>query len=178
MSHVCRTLAVSLVAVFSLAGCGGGDGGGSSTTEWADGVCSAITDWSESITSTAQSLRGGNLSQDELSGAVDDFESATSDFIDDLRGLGKPDTDAGEQAEESLDQLADDVDENVSKLKSDVDDADGVAAAATAVTTALSTMGSQLSSTFSELEQLDAAGELEDAFKEADSCDELGGDAS
>ena len=33
--------------------------------------------------------------------------------------------------------------------------------------------GEQLSSTFTELEQLDAGGELEDAFEEADSCDEL-----
>ena len=34
-------------------------------------------------------------------------------------------------------------------------------------------MGEQVSSTFTELEQLDAGGELEDAFNEADSCDEL-----
>ncbi len=34
-------------------------------------------------------------------------------------------------------------------------------------------MGDQLSSTFTELKQLDAGGELETAFNEADSCDEL-----
>ncbi len=34
-------------------------------------------------------------------------------------------------------------------------------------------MGSRLSSTFTELEKLDAGGELEDAFREAESCDEL-----
>ena len=34
-------------------------------------------------------------------------------------------------------------------------------------------MGSRLSTTFTELEKLDSGGELEDAFKEADSCDEL-----
>jgi cell division protein ZapA (FtsZ GTPase activity inhibitor) len=172
-----RWLVLALLAVALASGCGG-DGGGDSTTEWADGVCSAITDWSESITTTAESLRGGNLSEDALSGAVDEFETATRDFIDELRSLGKPDTDAGEQAEESLDQLADDVDENISKLKSDVDEASGVQEAATAVTAALSTLGTQLASTFSELEQLDAAGELEDAFSEADSCDELERDAS
>jgi hypothetical protein len=36
-------------------------------------------------------------------------------------------------------------------------------------------MTSQLSSTFTELQQLDAAGELADAFEAADSCDELTG---
>ena len=35
-------------------------------------------------------------------------------------------------------------------------------------------MSQQIASTFSELEQIDAAGELEDAFKEADACNDLG----
>ena len=167
---------VALLAVFLASGCGGDGGGESSATEWADDVCSAITTWKDSVTSTADSLRGGNLSEDAVKGAVDDLKSATSDFVDDVRGLGKPDTEAGEQAKESLDQLADDADENLSTIESAVDDASGVSGlvqAVTAIGTALSTMGTQISSTFSELEQLDAGGELESAFKEADSCQEL-----
>ena len=109
--------------------------------------------------------------------AVDDLESATSEFVDDVRGLGTPDTEAGEQARESLDQLADEVDDSLSRrCESAVDDASGVSGvveAVTAVSAAISALGAQLSSTFAELEQLDAGGELEDAFKEADSCDEL-----
>jgi hypothetical protein len=34
-------------------------------------------------------------------------------------------------------------------------------------------MGAHLSATFAELERLDAGAVLEDAFREADSCDEL-----
>ena len=166
-----------VLAASLAAGCGGDDGGGdSSATAWADDVCSAITTWTDSITSTTDSLKGGNLNEDALSNAADDVSSATSDFVDDVRGLGKPDTDAGEQAKESLDQLADEADQNLSAIKSAVDDASGVSgavAAVTAISAALSTMGSQLSSTFNELEQLDAGGELETAFKEADSCNEL-----
>ena len=93
-----------------------------------------------------------------------------------MRGLGKPDTDAGEQAKESLDQLADEADQNLSAIKSAVDDASGVSgavAAVTAISAALSTMGNQLSSTFNELKQLDAGGELQSAFNEADSCKTL-----
>lgn len=171
-----RLVVVALLAVSLTSGCGGGDGGGSSTTDWADDVCSAITTWGESVTSTAQSLRGGNLSEEALRSAVDDFASATSDFVDDLRGLGKPDTEAGEKAKESLDQLADDVDENVSKMESAVEDvsgASGVMEAATSVSATLSTMGQQLSSTFAGLDQLDAKGELEKAFSEAEACNEL-----
>ena len=166
-----------LLAASLAAGCGGDDGGGdSSAAAWADDVCSAITTWSDSVTSTADSLRGGNLSEDAVKSAVDDLKSATSDFVDDVRGLGKPDTEAGDKAKESLDQLADDADENLSTIQSAVDNASGVSGlvqAVTAITTAISTMGTQISSTFTQLEQLDAGGELEAAFKDADSCKAL-----
>ncbi len=119
---------VALLAAFLASGCGGDDDENSATA-WADDVCSAITTWKDSITSTADSLKGGNLSEDSLRSAADDVESATSDFVDDVRGLGKPDTDAGEQAKESLDQLADEADQNLSAIKSAVDDASGVSGA-------------------------------------------------
>jgi hypothetical protein len=167
---------VALLVAFLASGCGGDGGGDSSATQWADDVCSAITTWKDSVTSTADSLRGGNLSEDAVKGAVDDLKSATSDFVDDVRGLGKPDTEAGDKAKESLDQLADDADENLSTIEGAVDDASGVSGlvqAVTAIGTALSTMVTQISSTFTELGKLDAGGELESAFKEADSCTEL-----
>jgi hypothetical protein len=41
------------------------------------------------------------------------------------------------------------------------------------VTAALSSLQQDLSSTIDELEQLDPAGELEEGFREADSCDEV-----
>ena len=169
-------LVVAFLAAALASGCGGDDGGDSSATEWADDVCSAITSWSESVSSTAASLSDGNLNEDSVRSAVDDLESATSDFIDDMRGLGTPDTEAGEQAREALDQLADIADENLSAMQNAVDDVSGVSGvveAVTAVSAAISTMGAQLSSTFAELEQLDPGGELEEAFNEAGSCDEL-----
>lgn len=171
-----RWLVIGLLAVSLGAGCGGDDGGGSSADEWADDLCSAITTWSESITSTARSLGGGNLTEAELKTAVDDFEGATNDFVEDVKGLGPPDTEAGQEAKESLDQLADNVEENVTQIRKAVDDASGVRGvveAATAVSGALSAMGAELSSTFAELEQLDGAAELERAFEESESCASL-----
>jgi hypothetical protein len=165
-----------LAAASLAAGCGGDGGGDSSATEWAGDVCSAITTWTDSITSTTDSLRGGNLGEEALTSAVDDLADATSDFVDDVRGLGAPDTEAGEQAKESLDQLADDADENLSTVQKAVDDASGpsgIVTAITAISGAVSTMGQQFSSTLAELQQLDPGGELETAFNEADSCDEL-----
>ena len=55
----------------------------------------------------------------------------------------------------------------------DASGASGVIEAVTAVSAALTTMAGQVSSTFKELESLDAKGELENAFNDADSCDEL-----
>jgi hypothetical protein len=171
-----RSLLVGLLAVFLAAGCGGDDGSGSSATEFADGACSATTTYRESIRATADSLRGGNLSEDNVRSAVDEIEAATNDFVDDLRGLGRPDTEAGQRAEELLDQLAADIEENVSTVRSAADGASGlsgIAEVANAASTALPAMEAQLSSTFAELEELDAGGELQTAFREADSCNQL-----
>ena len=178
-----RLLALSVLTVALAAGCGGDDGGdgGSATADWANDVCEAVSTWSESVRTTAESLRSGTPTPDGLKDAVDEFRDSTQTLVDDLKGLGKPDTEAGDEAKEALDKLADDVDENVQKLEDAADDAsgvEGIVAAATTISTTLATMGQQLSSTFSELEGLDASGELEDAFRDADSCDEISGEGS
>jgi hypothetical protein len=182
MRRILGLLAVSLTAVALAAGCGGDDDGGSSaTTEWANGVCEAIATWGDSVRSTGESLRSGATTADDLREAVDEFEQATRTFVDDLRDLGKPDTEAGDRAQEELEQLADDVDENVSKMKDAAEEASGasgVLEVATTISGTLSTMGQQLSSTFAELEQLDAEGELDQAFRDADACDELANEES
>jgi hypothetical protein len=171
-----RLSVIGLLVLALAAGCGGDDGGSAATAEWADGVCSAISAWGDSITATGESLRSGATEEDDLRRAVDELEEATQTLVDDLEGLGPPDTEAGQEAEETLDQLAEDVDENLSEISDAVDDASGATGlleAATPVSATLTAMGQQPSSAFAELEQLDSAGELEDAFREADSCDEL-----
>jgi hypothetical protein len=179
MQRISGLLVVCMAAVALAGGCGGDDDSGSSAaTEWADGLCSAITDWTESVQATSNSLKGGDLSEDSLKDAADDFKSATQEFVDDVRGLGTPDTDSGEQAKEEIDQLADSVDENVKKIEDAVDDGEGLATTVSAVTTALSSMGAQLSAAFTSLEQLDPGGELEQAFRDADACDELSDEGS
>jgi methyl-accepting chemotaxis protein len=170
-----------LLAVSLAAGCGGDDDGSSSTTDWASGVCEAISTWGDSVQSTGESLRAGVTDADALRTAVDELEEATRTFVDELKALGPPDTDAGQRAQEELDQLAETVDENVAKMQDAVDEASdpsGMLEAATAISGTLSTMGQQLSATFAELEQVDAEGELEDAFRDADACDELTNEGS
>ena len=179
--------AVSLFAAFALAGCGGGggDGGSSgavSTSEWADGLCSSIVDWTDSVSSAATSLKDGNLSKETVQSAADDVGTATETFVDNVKGLGTPDTEAGQKAKESLDKLANNLDDDLAEIKAAANynsiGVSGALSAVTKISQELATMGQQISSTFSELEQLDAKGELEDAFSQSDSCKELGSKTS
>jgi methyl-accepting chemotaxis protein len=170
-------LAATVAAGLLAAGCGGSSGDETTATaDWANGLCSALTTWTSSVQSSANSLRGGNLSKNSLEIAADDIEGATNTLADDMRGLGKPDTQAGQDAKDSIDQLSDELDQGVEKIQDAVDDASGANATLSTVSTvtgALATMGTQISSTFDELQNLDSKGELEDAFNQADSCSTL-----
>ena len=71
------------------AGCGSKDQ--PSTAEWVDGVCAAMVTWTSSLKSSAQSLQGGNLTEDSLKGAVDDVKDATDTMKRDIDvALKKP----------------------------------------------------------------------------------------
>jgi len=178
-----RILVTATVAAAALlaAGCGGSSDSSSDTSPtatWADGLCSAITTWTSSISSIGDTLKGGDLSKDSLNSAVDEAKSATETFTSDLDGLGKPDTEAGQKAKESVDQLSTDLKAGVTTIQDALDGASGIAgiiAAAPVIVTTLGTMGTQASSTISSLQSLDAKGELETAFKDAPNCTTLNG---
>jgi hypothetical protein len=175
---VARRLALPLVLAVLAAGCGGksNSSGTTSTTDWANGLCSAITTWTTSLKTATNSLQGGNVSKDILTSTADDVKSATDTFVDDLKGLGKPDTQAGQQAKASVDKLADELQSDASSIQDAVKGVSGIGDVLTAlptVTTSLGSMSSQFQATFSELQQLDAKGELQNAFQQADSCKSL-----
>ena len=169
-----------VVAVCALvaAGCGSSDDTSDTTptTEWADGLCSSITTWQSEITTIVNSLKGGNLSQDSLTAAVDDAEEATRNFTTSLKSLGRPDTEAGQQAQESVSELTTQIDDDMTKIQDAVSNASGLAGVIAAVPTITSTIqsaGNQVADTISGFEELDAKGELESAFKDADSCEDM-----
>jgi len=169
--------AAAVLAVASLAaGCGSDDSETSSAEEWAGSVCTAVSTWTDSLRESLGSITAGNVSEDALRSAADDAKSATDTLVDDLRGLGKPDTEAGEQAQSSVEQLADDLREQADKIESAANDASGVSGvlgAVSTVTGALGQMSTAVSSTVSDLEKLDAQGELRQAFENAAPCQDL-----
>jgi hypothetical protein len=175
-------LGAAVAAATLAAGCGGGDDQ-SAAEQWADGVCSAITDWTDATRSAAETLQSGGEGSvtDRVQTAVDDVKDATSTLADDLQGLGAPDTDAGDQAQNLVETFSEDAQDGLDTIESAVEDAGSVSEALTAVSTVSTTLSSlweQATTTFTDLQQLDAGGELSDAFDQSESCDELRGGGS
>ena len=172
-----RLLALALTIAIALLAAGCGDDS-SSPEEWASGVCSAFSDWRESVTTAGEELRSGATNKDDLEAAVGDLEEATDEFVDDLRDLDDLETDEGQQAKETLDRLAEDVDQNKEDIQETVSGASGVqelVQAATSIGSTISLMGQQLQETFQELEQLEPGSELSDAFQNSEDCQALSG---
>ena len=171
------------LAVVLAAGCGGGSSSSSSspsTKDWADNLCSAISTWSTAVGQAGQKLKGGNLSKDSLKTTTTEIKDATATFADDLKGLGKPNTDAGQKAKDAMDELAGEVKTDVETLQKTVNDAvgsgtKGAVSAASGIATTLSTMSTQIASASSKLQQADAKGELAQGFKDAPACKKLSG---
>ena len=176
-------LAPLALAVVLVAGCGGGGSSSSSSEpspkDWADGLCSAITTWSGSVKTAGESLKSGSLSEGDLKNSTKEIKSATNEFSDDLKALGKPNTDAGQQAKDAIDQLATQINEDVDALQKAVTDAvgtgttKGAVSAASSIATSLSTMSTQIASAASKLQQADAKGDLEQGFRDAPACKKL-----
>jgi predicted transcriptional regulator len=173
-----RLLVLALAALALLAAGCGGDGNGDeglSTTEWANELCGSITTWTDSLRAAAEPITRGNISKEVLQEAADEVASSTQTFTEDLSDLGAPDTESGQEAKDLLDELGQTVDQNAEEIKSTIENASPteIVATVSTVTAKLGTMYQELSSTFRQLDQIDASNELEQAFDEADSCDEI-----
>ena len=168
-----RAFAIPLLAAALVAGCGGDDGP-PSASEWADDLCTALGDWTGSIRSAAESV-SQEPSRENLEAAVGDVEDATEQLVDDVEGLETPELEAGQQAEQSADELSDSLNAEVEKVKETAEGATlgTLSEAVSAISASFTAMGEQISSTLTELEGLDAGGELRTAFEQADSCQEL-----
>jgi hypothetical protein len=162
-----------IAAAIVAGGCGGSSGDETSaTTQWFDDVCSAVTTWQQSISEVGASLKE-NPSKDALGSAFEDAKDATNTLTDDLRAAGKPDTQAGDQAEQTLDTLGTELDDGVAKMEDAVEGVstvNDVLTAVSVVSDTLATMGTQIKSTVDELRGLDPEGELQSAFDQSDAC--------
>jgi hypothetical protein len=168
---------VILVSAFSLAACGG-DGGSDTTSpsEWASSLCTDLSQWRSSVASVTDSLGGGDLSQEQVQDVANEVTAPTETLVGELQDLGRPDTEAGQEAEEAVNQLADELQTGIGEIEravAGVSSAADIPQAVSAAGAALMTMGNQVSSSITDLEQLEPEGELKSALEQSDACTEL-----
>jgi hypothetical protein len=161
-------------AAIAVSGCGGGgsESETSATVTWADAVCSAITTYKNAVVDAGTTLKNGNLTKAKVNDAVDSVKSATQTFADDLESLDAPETTAGKQAKQTLDELATALEKHASTVEDAIAGSSALNALSVVSSTLLTAQG-QVSSAVEELKQLDAKGELSDAFSKAPSCESL-----
>jgi hypothetical protein len=171
--HVAAALVVALALVG--AGCGGDDEPEvSASTQWAGDLCTAVNTWRNSIATAAASI-AAEPSQAGLESAAGEAEDATRALVDDLRGLGAPNTESGDQARSTVEALAGSVESSIATIEGAVDDVSGAAGildAVSTVTRTISTLSAELSASLDELQSLENVDdELTESFRDAPSCD-------
>ena len=97
-----------------------------------------------------------------------------------MKTLGRPDTESGQQAQETLTQLATTLEGDAAELQKLLDTSGGAGLGGVldqlgTVTKTLGSMASAVGQTFDDLQQLDVKGDLQDAFESAGSCSSLVG---
>lgn len=173
----------ALALAVAVAGCGGSDESSSTTeatpaSEWADGFCTAVTTWTDDLTSVKNDFGVDDLSQDGLQAAADDVTASTQTLVDDLQGLGAPDTESGEEVKSSIDELASTLETESDAIQTTIDETSGITelpGAAQDVLSSLEAMASAFQSTLTTIGDADVQGELESALESSPACDDLAG---
>ena len=159
-----------------LAGCGGSSNS-SPEADWAQSFCGALGTWKTSVTDAGKTFKDtGSLTKDKAQQAVDSISNANEKLVSDLKGLGKPEGSAGDQAKSEVqnlsNQLSDDADKARNAMKG-VSNAQELLASISTLAGIASSAASQVSSTFTQLKSLDASKEWQDAFENSDACKSL-----
>jgi hypothetical protein len=175
---VLLALLVSLAVV--SAGCGGDDEPeATSTTEWADGFCTAVTAWRDELERIGDELMDlSTFSTEALEEAVQDASDATDEFVDDVRNLGELETESGEAVDDALQELSDTVEAEKDEIETEVEGISGIteiAAAGTRIASSVAAMFTALEQAFAAIDAADMRNEIETAFEQSESCDEVRG---
>ena len=153
-----------------------------SASEWAASVCTDLATWRSSITSLAD-VGDGTLTPESLGDKLDDASSATQTLVSELNDLGAPDLESGDQLKEEIDSAANELESSFDTLKQGAEDAADASSPADFLQ-ALAALAPQfqalldtISTTVDDLQNAnvaeDAKAELEQAFADASSCQQL-----
>jgi hypothetical protein len=92
------------------------DSESTSPTAWADSVCTELATWRSSITSLAD-VGGGTLTPEALGDKLDEAETATQALVTELKDIGPPDLNGGDELKQNLNAVADGLKGNFDALK-------------------------------------------------------------
>ena len=157
------------------------DDGPQTTEEWASEVCTSLSDWRDSITSLAE-ISGEPLTADTLRDKVGEAEDATSDLVTQLRDLGRPDLEEGDELQQRLDESAEELESRFDDLKESAEAAADAPASEllqqlAGLASDFAALQTAISATVSSLEKAniaeDSKAELQQAFADAPSCQSL-----
>jgi hypothetical protein len=169
--------ALSLGCALALAaGCGGEESGAG---PWVDDVCSSVQEWRENLTSLVVDAQTEGLSRETVMTAVEGGVEATQRLRDQLRDLGPPDTEAGDEIETELDALADSVVESVEDARAQAEElpedqsVPELLESLTSIGASLQSVVADAEATFAELQELEPGRELEEAFESSEECQDL-----
>jgi hypothetical protein len=174
--------AIGLVLVVSLlSACGGSSASSTTTTsateQWANGLCAATNTYVASLKSMTTTLEGGNVTKSSLDAVVSDAKTSTQAFADSVKALGAPPV-SDSQAKQIFESLQSDLQKDADAIKSATSNVSGLAEvlnAVSVVTGTLTTAGTQIKDAYSQVSQLDAKDEVQQAFKNAPACSSLTG---
>jgi hypothetical protein len=179
---VSTRLAVALLLALAVAlagGCGGDDE--NAAEAWADTVCSSIRDWRTGVEENIRELSEdpGAISADSLRDAADESLESTQSLVDELRELGAPETESGELAQQEVEELLESLEDRVARVREAAEAADeGVAdilAVIASVSNEVQGAAEDARETVEDLRDIDPGGELEEAFRDTESCESLQG---
>ena len=168
-------LVVSLTLVAT--GCGGDDDETTAAPvdEWADEFCGAVSSWTDELGAIRDRFDDlSSLDQESIEQAAQDASDATDQFVNDLQDLPEPDTESGQDIEQSVETLSDTVEgekEDVEQAVEGIEDVTDIPGAITTIGAALSSMGTALQTAFDSVEDQDVSGELETALDDSEACE-------
>lgn len=156
-----------------------------SATTWADSVCTSLATWRSSITSLAD-VSGVTLTPESLGDKLDTAENATQTLVTELKDLGPPDLDSGDELKQQLDSAATEIKSSFDTLKqgaeaaTEADSPGDFIEALTALGPQFQALLDTMSTTVDDLQNANVAedtkAELQQAFSDATSCQQLQAD--
>ena len=169
--------ALSLGCVLALAaGCGGEESGAGA---WVGDVCSSVQEWRENLTSLAVDAQVEGLSPETVMTAIEGGVEATERLRDQLDDLGPPDTEAGDEIERALDELADNAVETAEEAREQAEalpedqSVPELIQSLMSIARDLQSVVGEAQATFAELQELEPGQELEQAFESSEDCQDL-----